>query len=141
MAFWVWIDDSIALAELLVGAAVATMGALFAELVQHQAASHLRVRFRWLVHALFIPPQVARDLVVVFTALFRKMVAGVEPASAFDEVPVRAGGESATTVTRRALLVVGASVSPNTFALGVDPARGVMVVHRLVPPRGETRGQ
>jgi hypothetical protein len=44
MALWVLVDDSIALAELLAGAAVATMGALFAELVSHQAATRFRAR-------------------------------------------------------------------------------------------------
>ena len=34
--------------------------------------------------------------------------------------------------TRRALLVAGKSVAPNTFVLGLDAERDVMVVHQLV---------
>lgn len=132
MAFWVWIDDSIALAELLVGAGVAVLGALVAEVVQYQAASHIRIRFEWLALALPIPLQVLRDLEVVFAALFRQMFGGQAPPSALEEVTLRVGGESASTVTRRVLLVMGTSVAPNTFALGVDKERGVMIVHRLV---------
>lgn len=132
MAFWVWVDDSIALPELLVGAAVAVMAALFVELVQHQAASHVRIRFEWLSRALTIPLEVVRDLCTVFSALSRKLVAREDPASGLEEVPVRVGGGSAVTVTRRSLLVMGTSVAPNTFALGIDEERGVMIVHRLV---------
>ncbi len=42
MALWVWVDDSIALAELLAGGAVAAVGALFADLVSYQTATRFR---------------------------------------------------------------------------------------------------
>lgn len=132
MAFWVWIDDTLARAELLVGAGVAVMGALFAETVQHQAGTYLKVRFEWLAHALPIPVQVGRDLRLVFHALWRRVVAGEVPSSTFEEVAVRVGGQTSEAVTRRALLVAGTSIAPNTFALGIDDERGVMIVHRLV---------
>ncbi len=139
MSLWVWIDDSIALPELLVGAGVAVMGALFVELLQHQAASEIRIRVEWLARARSIPFQVARDLVVVFGALFRKVAWGVDPPSSLEELSVRAGGDSAATATRRTLLVMGTSVAPNTFALGVDQERGTMIVHRLVSSRARSR--
>ena len=40
-------------------------------------------------------------------------------------------------MTRRTLLVGGTSVAPNTFVLGIDPERDVMVVHRLVAAAGK----
>jgi hypothetical protein len=48
------------------------------------------------------------------------------------DLPARYGDDSPEGVTRRVLLVWGTSVAPNTFALGVDSERDVMVVHRLV---------
>ena len=60
------------------------------------------------------------------------LVHGEEPHSAFEELPARFGDDSPEGVTRRTLLVGGASVAPNTFALGIDSEREVMVVHRLV---------
>jgi multisubunit Na+/H+ antiporter MnhE subunit len=141
MAFWVWIDDSIAVPELLVGAGAAVIAALFVETVQYQSASHVRIRFEWLAHALPIPVQVARDLGTVFHALFRQVLGGEQPASALEEVPVRVGGESDSTVTRRVLLTAGMSIAPNTFALGIDKERGVMIVHRLVSSRHEGRAR
>jgi multisubunit Na+/H+ antiporter MnhE subunit len=139
MALWVWIDDSIDVPELLVGAAVAVMGALVAEVVESQAATHVRIRFEWLARALPIPLQVVRDLATVFTALFRKVAMGEEPRSRLEEVPVRGGGDSPEDVTRRALLVAAASIAPNTFALGIDKERNVMIVHKLVPSHGPRR--
>ncbi len=48
MSLWVWIDDSLDAAELVVGAVVAVLGALLAELAQYQSGSHIRIRLEWL---------------------------------------------------------------------------------------------
>jgi hypothetical protein len=44
-------------------------------------------------------------------------------------------------MTRRVLLIGGTSIAPNTFALGIDSERDVMVVHRLVPEDTEQKGK
>lgn len=132
MSFWVMIDDSVNTDELWVGAGVAAMAALVAELVTYQAATRFRMRFEWLVPALRLPGQVARDMVIVYAALGRCLFRGEQPPSAFLELPARFGDNSPEGATRRTLLVGGTSVAPNTFALGIDKDRDVMVVHRLV---------
>ncbi|MGH9074214.1 MAG: Na+/H+ antiporter subunit E, partial [Acidimicrobiales bacterium] len=134
MAFWVLLDDSIALAELLAGAGAAALGAFLAEAVQYQAATRFRMRIEWVQPALRLPWQVLKDTVTVFRALWDRLVHGIEPASGFAEVPEAYGDDTAEGVTRRALMVMGASVAPNTLSLGIDEAGGVMVVHRLVVP-------
>jgi multisubunit Na+/H+ antiporter MnhE subunit len=135
MAFWVMLDDSLAPDELLAGAGAAAIAAWLAEVVTYQAASRFRMRLRWLVPALRLPGEVARDMVIVYRALWRRLVHGEQPSSAFAELPVRFGDGSPEGVTRRTLLVGGASLAPNTFVLGLDPERDVMVVHRLVDRR------
>ena len=132
MSFWVMIDDSVNADELWVGAGVAAMAALVGELVTYQAATRFRMRFEWLVPALRLPGQVARDMVIVYAALGRCLSRGEQPPSAFLELPARFGDDSPEGATRRTLLVGGTSVAPNTFALGIDKDRDVMVVHRLV---------
>jgi len=139
MSFWVVLDDSIALDELLAGAGAAALGACLAELVSHQAATRFRMRIEWLVPALGLPVQVARDTVIVFAALWRRLAHGTQPPSGFQEVPVRYGGETAEDRTRRVLMIGGHSVAPNSFALGIDQERAVMVIHQLVVPDGEAR--
>jgi hypothetical protein len=71
-------------------------------------------------------------MVVVYRALWRRLARGEEPASTFAEEPARYGDDSPAGRTRRLLLVGGRSLAPNTFVLGLDPGREVMVVHRLV---------
>jgi multisubunit Na+/H+ antiporter MnhE subunit len=132
MSFWVVIDDSINTDELLAGAGAAVLAALLVELVSYQAATRFRMRIEWLVPALSLPGQVVRDTVIVYRALWRRLVRGEQPPSAFLEVPARFGDDTPEGVTRRTLLVGGTSVAPNTFVLGLDQDRDVMVVHRLV---------
>jgi multisubunit Na+/H+ antiporter MnhE subunit len=140
MSFWVILDDSLALDELLAGAGAAALGALLAELVSHQAGARIRIRIRWLAPVLGLPGDVVRDTVIVFAALWRRLAHGQQPASGFREVPARFGAATAEGKSRRALLVAGRSVAPNTFVLGIDAERDVMVVHQLVVPDGEAAG-
>jgi multisubunit Na+/H+ antiporter MnhE subunit len=137
MAFWVILDYSVATDELLAGAAAAALGAFLAEMAGHQGAARLRMRAGWAPRALSLPGQVARDTVIVFTALWRRLAHGTQPASRFREVPVRYGDDTAEGRTRRLLLIGARSVAPNSFALGIDKDRDVMVIHQLVGPEGE----
>ena len=137
MSFWVILDDSIALDELLAGAGAAALAALCAELVSYQAATRFRMRVGWAAPALRLPGQAARDTVIVFAALWRRLVRGQQPPSGFREIPVRFGDASDEGVTRRVLLIGGWSVAPNTIAAGIDSERDVMVVHQLVVTEGK----
>lgn len=134
MALWVWADDSLLLAELVVGAVAAALAATLLELAQHQAATHLRIKAAWLPQALGLPRQVLADSVVVLGALWGKLVRGSDPPSGFRGLPVGYGGDDSEADTRRALLLGGHSVAPNKYALGLDETRDVMVVHYLVVP-------
>jgi hypothetical protein len=140
MAFWIILDYSTEPDELLAGAGAAALGAFFAEFVTRRGGALLRVRARWLVPALGLPGQVARDTVIVFAALWRRLARGEEPASGFRELPARYGGESTADVTRRVLLIGGRSFAPNAFVLGMDRDRDVMVIHQLVVDEGEAAG-
>jgi multisubunit Na+/H+ antiporter MnhE subunit len=138
MSFWVIVDDSLRTDELLAGAGAAALGATLAEVASNQAGVRVRVRPEWLGHALRLPAQVGRDTWIVFAALWRQLAHGQPPRSTFCEIPVaRAGDDSARNdadaVTRRVLQVWSRSLPPNSFALGIEPERDVMIVHQLVP--------
>ena len=122
MSFWVMLDDSINTDELLAGAGAAALAAFFAELVTYQAATRFRMRVGWLV----------------YHALWRRVAHGEQPPSGFLELSARFGDDRPEGLTRRTLLVGGTSVAPNTFVLGIDRARDVMVVHRLVAEEKES---
>ena len=137
MSFWVILDDSIATDELLAGAGAAVLAAFLAERVTYQAAARVRIRARWLARAIELPGQVAGDTVIVFAALWRRLARAEEPPSGFRVLPVAYGDDTAAGKTRRALLVGGKSIAPNTIAAGIDPGTNTMVIHQLVVNEGE----
>jgi multisubunit Na+/H+ antiporter MnhE subunit len=137
MSFWVILDNSIEPDELLAGAGAAALGAFLAEVVFYQAGIRFRMRIEWVVPALSLPGQVVSDTAIVFAALWRRLARGEEPPSGFREVPVRYGSDTAEGETRRVLLVGGKSMAPNSFVLGLDAEREVMVIHQLVVNQGE----
>jgi multisubunit Na+/H+ antiporter MnhE subunit len=132
MSFWVILDDSLAADELLAGAGAAALGATLAELVGNQSGLRFRIRIEWLGPVLRLPAQVARDTWIVFAALWRRVAHGEEPDSGFVAVPVRQPGAPAADRSWRALEVWRLSVAPNSFALGLDQDRDVVIVHQLV---------
>jgi multisubunit Na+/H+ antiporter MnhE subunit len=137
MSFWVILDDSIALDELLAGAGAAALGAFLAESLVHQAATRFRMRAEWVTPALNLPGQVIRDTLIVFAALWRRLAHGEEPRSGFCVLPAHFGDDSPEGVTRRLLLTGGRSMTPNSFVLGIDSGHDVVVIHQLVVNEGE----
>lgn len=137
MSFWVVLDNSIDTDELLAGAGAAALGAFLAEFALHQAATRFRMRIGWVIPALALPGQVVSDTAIVFAALWRRLARGEQPPSGFRQVPVAYGSDTAEGETRRVLLVGGKSVAPNSFVLGLDAERDVMVIHQLVVNQGE----
>lgn len=137
MSFWVILDDSIALDELLAGAGAAALAAFLAELVTYQAAARLRMRAEWVTPLLAIPGQVAGDTLIVFAALWHRLAHGADPPSGFRRLAVRYGGDTLEGKTRRTLLVGGKSIAANSFVLGIDKNTNAMVIHQLVVNEGK----
>src|SRR5690242_13824441 len=126
LSFWIAIDDSLAVDEMLAGVGAAAIAALVADVALYQAAVRLQVRPRWLVPALRLPGQVVTDTVTVYAALWRRIVRGEQPDSGFVTEPARYGDEGAEDITRRVLLIGARSLAPNTFALGIDAETDTM---------------
>jgi multisubunit Na+/H+ antiporter MnhE subunit len=136
MSLWVAVDDSFESDELLVGAGVAAVAALAAELVGHQAEVRFQVRAAWFVRALGLPGQVVQQTFLVFAALAAALFTKAPPARGrFRELPVRYGDDTPLGVTRRLLLTGARSLAPNEFVLGIDAERDVMITHQLVEER------
>jgi multisubunit Na+/H+ antiporter MnhE subunit len=130
MALWVMLDDSIQFDELLAGAGAAAIAASAAELAAYQASVRYRPRLGWRMAAEIVrlPAEVARDTLIVFGALARMLVTGRAPEGGYAEVP--AGGPDGEA---GGVLLTGIrSLAPNTFVVGVDAERDVLLVHRLV---------
>jgi multisubunit Na+/H+ antiporter MnhE subunit len=139
MAFWLIADDSIALDELLAGAGAAALAAFLVELASHQASVTFGIRLAWLTSALRLPRQVLTETGIVYAALWRRITRGEEPPSGFVAEPVEYGPGTPEGRMRRALLVGARSLAPNTFVLGIDRDRDLMIIHKLVVGNREAR--
>jgi multisubunit Na+/H+ antiporter MnhE subunit len=105
MSLWMMLNDSIGTDELLAGAGAAALAAVLAELATYQAGVRFRMKAEWLVPALRLPGEIARDTAVVYAALWWCLRHGEQPPSAFLELPARFGDDSPEGVTRRTLLI------------------------------------
>jgi multisubunit Na+/H+ antiporter MnhE subunit len=120
-------------AELILGAAAAALAASVAELVRVQDARQFRPRLRWLLRARRLPPAILADCGVLARALWRHVVKKEEVRGAFRafRYPVAGGGGRAAG--RRALLNAAISITPNTYVVGIDEDKEIILVHQLVP--------
>ncbi len=119
--------------EAIVGAGIAGLGATGAFVTLKAGEVHFRPRLRWLTILGRLPGNVLADCGIVGAALWQKLVQRRPVEGVFRTVPFDAGGDDPESAARRALVTAGVSLSPNTYVLGIDRQRGLLLVHQLVP--------
>ena len=117
--------------ELLAGALVGSVAAGLLEAIRAQTQLEFRLRIAWFgVLLRRVPGQAWADCVLLARGLFaRQLPVGELRAVPFDGER----GEPNEAAGRRALVVVGASLSPNSVVIAVDAASRRLLVHQLVP--------
>ena len=138
-ALWLWFVDSLALAEVWVGLAVAALATVLALAVWLFSPVRFRPRVRWARLLSGVPLGVLRDSGILALALWRRLARGERPRSAFRLVPFSGVGDDPESVTWRAFAIVGTSITPNTYVIGVDRERKAALVHQLVPDESAAR--
>ncbi|HEY1596060.1 MAG TPA: hypothetical protein VGF74_11735 [Thermoleophilaceae bacterium] len=131
---WLWLDDTLAVPELIVGAVASLLAATVAAFVLEAAAPPVRVRLRWLRHAWRLPAHAVADLgrlarVLVLSLVGRRGTGGGFRAFHFEP----GSGNDPEDVGRRALAKLAGSFSPNTVVVGIDAERKLILVHQLEP--------
>ena len=131
-AFWVLLVETRTVAELTVGAVAAAVATGGVEAVRAGGA----VRFRPTAHPLrpllALPFRALVDSALVFAELGRHLILRKPLRGRLRPIRFEAGSDGdARAAARRALAVWTASFAPNSFALGVDRERDVILVHEL----------
>jgi multisubunit Na+/H+ antiporter MnhE subunit len=133
-ALWLVLDDTVAFPELMTGAAAALLGAIAAEVVHSQKLVRVRLKPSWLRHAWRPLVQLIPDTARVLAVLLRQLILRRPPRGEFRAVSFRAGrADGAYDTTRRSLAKAVGSFAPNTYVVGVDTDRDLMLVHQLDP--------
>ena len=140
MALWLLLTSTIAGSEAIAGVGAAAIAATFAEIVETSLPLRFRPRLRWFGGAWLPPVRVVTDTGLVFAALWGQLTGTRRVRGSLRAIPFEHGGDrNPEDAARRALVLAGVSVAPNTVAIGVDRLRDELLVHELVPRAGAVR--
>lgn len=128
-AIWLALVDNTHVPEMVVGAGVAILGASSALVVRQQRRVVLRPRLSWLLRIWRPLAAYPGDVIRLVAALPRR------GGGRFVAVPASAADEDPEGSARRVLRQAGGSFAPNTYVLGTDYDRDLLLVHELVPSK------
>ena len=137
-ALYLLLIDITDLPELLVGAGAAVLAATGAELAREQGIVGESIRWRWLLRLHRPILRVPRDIVIVSAMAVRALVIRETPVGRFRVVRFVPKGDEPLETGRRALAEAAGSLAPNTFIVGIDGKRELMLAHQLKPTKGRT---
>lgn len=133
--YWLLIDIT-DLPELLVGAGAAVLAATAFELTREQQIVAESVRLRWLSHAYRPLLRVPSDIAIVTLVVLRALVRRQARVGSFRAVSFTCGDSGAREQGREALAELAGSLAPNTFVVGIDTDRELILAHQLHPLKG-----
>lgn len=130
--------------ELGVGVILAALAATAAWVSARTGKLRFRLHWRWLPIAARLPASIASDCGTLIAALWRSLILRKQVRGVFREIPFNPGGiNGPVSNARRALVVAGVSLSPNTYVVAIDIERKVLTLHQLVaskePPGHDDR--
>jgi hypothetical protein len=119
----------------LVAGGLASLAATLAVLAAGSGEHLGRMRWGWwwlLVRR--VPPEVISDTIRVLAAAVRR-----SPISGrFRTVAFEPGGDDAESASRRALVIFGASIAPDSYVVEIDRENAAILTHELVPKEPST---
>lgn len=113
------------------GATAATIALIVSGNREH--LGRMRLSWWWLVLKR-VAPAVIRDTATVLMAAIGRS----SPPGGFRCLAFEPGGDDGESGSRRALVVAGASVAPDSYVVTIDRDRNALLIHELVP-RGRTQ--
>jgi hypothetical protein len=129
--FYLLLIDTASLPELYVLAGVAlTCGLLFL-LSREQGFIEARIHPKLLGSVWRLVAKIPLDIALVCWEALAQLARPRPARGSFRAVRFQAGEPSAEDTGRRAMAEALGSVAPNTIVVGVDPERGLLLVHQL----------
>jgi hypothetical protein len=135
-ALYLLLIDITDLPELVVGAGGAVLAATALELAREQGLVGESVRWRWLLRLYRPFLRVPRDIVTVSAMALLGVVRREARVGSFRAVPFREADDKVLETGRRALAEGAGSLAPNTFVVGIDGGRGMLLAHQLKARKG-----
>lgn len=133
---WMWLEDTLVLANLVDGAVAAAVGATGTTLVYAERLVAFDARARWALGLWRPVVQFGFDMRLLSAVLVRALRGGRRAPGALAAVRFEPTGGPGEVSARCALAAAVGSFAPNTIVLDVEADKEVMLVHQLVPRPG-----
>jgi hypothetical protein len=142
---WLGLVGQVDLLELGAAAVVAALAATAGVVVRERAGFRHRPDRAWWRHGPGMFLAALRDCLTLLGALGRRL-RGEDVGGRTLALPCEVGGDDAAATARRVLLTLGTSLQPNSYVLGFDEGRQLVVVRQLVatddpPVAADLRGR
>jgi hypothetical protein len=136
-ALYLLLIDITDLPELIVGAGATVLAATGLELAREQGIVGESIRWRWLLRLYRPLLRVPADIVIVSLMALRAVADRRAHHGSFRALPFAPGGHGELESGRRAVAEALGSLAPNTFIVGIDEDRELILAHQLrrTPPR------
>ena len=131
-ALWLILISAFVVEETVLGIFASAVAATAAVAVGEQRPFRFRPRPRWLLAAWQLPFTALWESLVVLARLPRQVLHPGTEMGRFREEPVSLPDDPDQATTKAALLIAGASVSPNQYVVEIDRENGMMLIHELV---------
>lgn len=129
---WLIVTGSFSKAELIVGAAVALLGAVALCVTEHADDSHFRPRFRNWVEVIWLPWLLLQGTYAILLVAIRDLLGGRKAVSAFRMTRFDVGDVCDLHDTgRRVLAVLYTTTTPTSIVLGINISEHVLVFHAI----------
>lgn len=119
--------------EMIAGVVLSAIAALAVTVTRRAASLHFQPRLGWLRHFRHLPGRLLTECFIVAAALARALLRREKVEGVFRTIPFDPGGENPESAARRALVIAGACLTPNSFVVAIDAERGQLLLHQLVP--------
>jgi hypothetical protein len=135
-AVWLIFAGNLTLPETVV-ALVAGIATALGGIALRKRTGHRHTGLRlWMRHLPGIAVNSIADCWTVTLALFRQLT-GRGGNSSFRRIKFRAVSDSPEDTGRRILATIGTTLQPNSYVAGFDREKGEVLIHELVPGRGD----
>jgi multisubunit Na+/H+ antiporter MnhE subunit len=131
IASWQLLTSDPALAQVLAGVVVSSAVAAIGAAAWSQSRFRIRPESRWLAEAARLPLRVLGDSALVTMALVRAL-RGKRVPGRFRVAHLALAREQERSTARRTLAILAGSFAPNTYVVGVDDDRRLVLFHQLV---------
>jgi hypothetical protein len=132
LALWIAFVSQWKKDELLIGMAVAAIGAIADAVVKAKGVAKFSPKFNWLALIFWEPWYVAQGTWVTLKA-FALALFGKAPDSGFQTLRYESVRGNARASAQRALAIGYLTIPPNSIVVGIDTTQRQVLTHQLLP--------